>query len=218
MSHIVFSSPKFLQWKERLELNGITIENVEVLGVISRDTNSLFAAFLDCRLLTPEGAKIPRCVLIGGDSVVIVPVLTCKENGEVYTLMVSQRRILDGNFAEEFPAGGIDLISDDPKETACQELREELDINVLPEELILLDKKQVKINPSFSDGLVYFFYFEREVSLQYLQDINERRTGCHDDGEYINIKVKKMSHVVDAMTSSALIGVKLLERAMHRVF
>lgn len=218
MTHIVFNNIKFKRWKQRVEANGNVIKNIEVLGIISRDQVNLRWAFLDCRLLTPDGVEIPRCVLIGGDSAAIVPVLTCRQDRETYTLMVEQRRIVDGDYTEEFPAGTIDAVTNDPKIIACQELEEELHMTVSPEELIPLNHNQVKVNPCFSDGLVSYFYFEREVSLEFLEEMNGRSTGCHEDNEYIRVKVKKMSEVVNCVTPSALIGLKLLERALNKVF
>jgi|TARA_B100002003_G_scaffold228852_1_gene237570 8-oxo-dGTP pyrophosphatase MutT (NUDIX family) len=218
MTNMVFESHMFKRWKQRVESNGNVIKNIGVLGIISRDQVNLRGAFLDCRLLTPEGVEIPRCILIGGESAVIVPVLTCRQDGETYTLMVEQRRIVDGGYTEEFPAGTIGLETDDPKIIACQELEEELHMTVSPEELIPLNDNQVKINPCFSDGLVSFFYFESEVSLAFLEEMNGRSTGCHEDNEYIRVKVKKMSEVIKCMTPSALIGLKLVERALNRVF
>ena len=217
MSKIVFEHRHFQRWKKRIEANGNVFNNIEVLAIISRDNVHLFRAFLDCRILTPEGVEIPRCVLIGDDSVMIVPVLTCQEDGEIYTMMIEQRRIIDGGYATEFPAGGLDR-EEDLKAIACQELREELQLTVTPEELIPLAEDALKIDPTWSGELVYFFYFQREVSFDFLQKMNGRNTGCHEDHEYLRIKVLKMSEVANHLTSSALIGIKLLEKALNRTF
>ena len=69
MINMVFESHMFKRWKQRVESNGNVIKNIEVLGVISRDQVNLRGAFLDCRLLTPEGVEIPRCILVGGGRV-----------------------------------------------------------------------------------------------------------------------------------------------------
>ena len=149
---------------------------------------------------------------------VIIPVFNCIEDKETYTLMVEQRRVVDGNFTVEFPAGGIDLMKDNPKTAACRELKEELGIIIEQEELISISKEQVKTSPSFSDELVNFFYFKREVTLSYLKKLNGQRTGCNDEGEFIRIKLMKINQVVNCMTSSALIGINLLERKLNCKF
>jgi 8-oxo-dGTP pyrophosphatase MutT (NUDIX family) len=213
----VFEQPHFLLWKKRLEDHGNILKNVEVLGKISRDGVNLLGAFLDCQILTPEGAEIPRCVFISSDSVAIIPVLTCKEDGAIYTMMVEQRRIVDGGYVTEFPAGGIGS-EDNLKIVACQELQEELQLTVVPEELIPLADEPVKINSSWSGDQTYFFYFEREVSCDFLQEMDNRSTGCHEEHEYLRIKVLKMSEVSNHFTTSALVGIKLLEKAFKCSF
>ena len=217
MTKRVFKDTHFQRWKKRVEGNGNIFKKIEVLAEIYRDNINLIGAFLDCQLLTPEGHHIPRCVMICDNSVVIVPVLFCKENDEIYTIMVEQRRIIDGGFAIEFPSGGVGRTRD-PKSMACQEIREELQINILPEELIPLAEDSIKVNPSFSGDVVDFFYFKKNVSISFLNEINGRSTGCHEDSEYIKVRVYKMEDVSNHLTSSAIIGIKLLERALNQNF
>ncbi len=59
----------------------------------------------------------------------------CQEDTEVYTLMVEQRRILDGGFNVEFPAGGTTGESGGLKTIACRELQQELNLAVAADEL-----------------------------------------------------------------------------------
>lgn len=216
ISNLVLNSTKFQRWKQRVEANGIVIKKIEVLANISR--GQINTALLDCLLITPEGTEIPRFVFMGGDSVVIIPVLTCCEDNEVYTLMVNQRRIVDGDYSTEFPAGTVDLLQDDPRAMACQELREELSLTISHDELIPLTTDPVKEHPSLADGRAYFFYFTRKVPFSFLEEMDGIKTGCREDHEYISIKVVKMSEVVNCRTPSALIGIKLLERALNRIF
>ena len=100
MSQLVFDSPKFKNWKRNLESNGITIDQIEVIGEISRNGTSLFTALLDCQLMTPEGITMPRSVVLQGDGAIVIPVLNCVEDQTVYTLMVEQRRVVDGSFSQ----------------------------------------------------------------------------------------------------------------------
>ena len=216
--NLILKHSKFLQWKERIEANGNIIKKINVVGEISRDRMDFFCVLIDVILLTGENKKIPRCVLLGGESVVVVPVMTCSDDNKVYTLMVEQRRIVDGDFAVEFPAGSIDSTTDDPKTVACQEIKEELNMDVVPDELLLLSNKRVKTNPSFSDSLVYYYYFERNFSMSELKKMEGKKTGENKHNEYIRVRLKKMSEVSMCMTSSALIGIKLLEEALGRHF
>jgi len=217
LSEIVEYSYKFQEWKRRIENSGSSLKKVDILGYVSRNNKDLYTAFIDCLILTPEGIKIPRCVLITGDSVVIVPMLTCTDDGEIYTLMVEQRRVADGNNVVEFAAGGMELESD-PKIVACLEIQEELLLTVSTTELIPLTNEPVQVVPSSLEGRMHFFSFEKEVSLSYLEEMNDRNSGCEEEKEYIRIKVCKMSEVVMANTPSALMGLKLLEHKLNRMF
>jgi|TARA_B100001964_G_scaffold201439_1_gene229148 8-oxo-dGTP pyrophosphatase MutT (NUDIX family) len=217
MSLNIIDHPKIQCWRKRVEANGNIIKNIEVLATISRNEASLFGAVLDCQLLTPEGVKVSRCVMVFGDSVAIIPVLTCSDDGEVYTLMVEQRRIVDGDYSREFPSGGIET-GGDPKVSACNEIREELHLTVLPKELISLKPNPIKASSSILGDLVYYYYFERNVSLSFLKEIDGRSTGCHEENEFIHVRVLKMSEASDVLTIAALTGIKLLEKKLGRVF
>jgi 8-oxo-dGTP pyrophosphatase MutT (NUDIX family) len=217
MSYKIFEDTKFLDWKQRLEANGLQLQNVEVLAEVIRNDNHLYGALLDCRLLTPEGERSPQIVVLRGKSAVIVPVLHCKDDGEVYTLMVEQRRIYDGDYAREFPAGGAEGPMDDLA-LACQELEEELHLKVSPEELKPLSPHPIKVNPSLCGDAVMFHYFVRDVSLSFLQEMDGRKTGLHEDDEFLRVKTVKMSEVIECLTSSAIIGLKLLEKELDYVF
>ncbi len=218
MSQKVLHNLQFKRWKERVESRGNIITNIDLLATISRNNNSILYSFLDCKLLTPEGNEIPRCVLLGGDSVVIVPVLTCIDNDEIYTMMIEQRRIIDGDFAVEFPSGSLENLDNDLGELALQELKEELLLSLKRQDIKPLANGPLKINPTVEGNLVYFFYFEERVTIKYLSKMNDRKTGKFSDGEYLRIKVFKMSEVADNLTSSALIGIKLLEKTLNCYF
>jgi len=218
MSRFVFDHPKFQCWKRRIDASGIILKNIDILATISRNQTSLFGVFLDCKLLTPEGFEIPRCVMIHGDSSVIVPVLTCQDDGEIYTLMVEQRRIVNGEYNEEFPAGSVDMMEEDPVFMACQEIQEELHLDISPEDLIPLRGEPIKINPSLNGDVAYFYYFEKTVTFEFLKEIDYKDTGCHEEFEHIRVRVHKMAEVSKLSTSSALIGLKLLESKLCRIF
>ena len=66
--------------------------------------------------------------------------------------------------------------------------------------------------------MVDFFYFKKYVSLAFLDDMDGRSTGYHEGFEYIRVRVYKMVDVADHLTSSAIIGIKLLERALNKNF
>lgn len=217
MCQSVLHNPQLKRWRERIESNGNEVLHLEVLASVYRNGSQLVGSFLDTVLLTSEGQKIARCFIMKGDSVVVVPVLICDDDC-VYTLMVEQRRIIDGGLALEFPAGSLDKSSDDPRETACREVKEELHLTIAAGDMLPLADRPVKVNTSSSADLVYFFYFQQNVTRLFIEDMEGHITGCHEDNEYIRVRVRKMSEVGDVLTSSALIGVRLLEKKLARRF
>jgi len=113
-----------------------------------------------------------------------------------------------------FPAGNSDEDESEFTSMACSELREELGIEVDPKELVPLIDTGISINPSLTDDLVYLYYFSREVSLEWLKAMDGRSTGCHDEGEFLTIRVHKISELAIMPTTSTLIALPLLEKAL----
>jgi len=201
-----------------LESNGIKIEKINVVGEVFRDSSTLYTALIDCVLKTPEGATISRCVLLQGNSIVVIPILKCLDDNIIYTLMVKQRRISDGNFTTEFPAGSLEA-EDNPLSTAIRELEEELGLRVSENELVPLSQKQIEIAPGILYAMIRYYYFERAVTRSFLEEIEGRSTGCHNESEYIHVKVLKMAEVSTRISNTySLAGIKLLENKLGKVF
>ena len=175
---------------------------------------------LDCTLRFPGGETARRCIVLRGGAVVIVPVLWCTETREAYTLMVRQRRIVDGNYTLEFPAGMIQLKEgkSDPFSSALVEVKEELGIDLKEEELKKLTDEPLRVCESLLDEKVHFFYFERHVSQLYLSKVNMLDTGCHDDGEFTQVVVQKLNEVKKNPNFVSLIGLKLIELELDLIF
>ena len=219
MSQLVFDSPKYKSWKRNIESHGITLDQIEVIGEISSNGTSLFTALLDCQLTTPEGITMPRSVVLQGDGTIVIPVLNCVEDQTVYTLMVEQRRVVDGSFTTEFPAGTVEPSIEDSIIVAVQELEEELGMQVSTEELQLLHPYPLKADPSILSAIFHYFYFEREVTQAFLKEMDGRETGCLEDHEYIRVKVQKMSEVSQTNQATfSLAGLKLLENKLGKTF
>lgn len=207
---MVLKSAKFRRWRQRVESHGNTILSVEVLSVISRRPGSWYAAFLDCVLLTPEGTRIARCLTLRGESVVIVPLLLCADDGAYYTLMVEQRCICDGGLHAGFPAGGVEE-GTEVAAMACRELREETGLEVSPEDLVALTDGIV-LNSSLSDDLVHFYGVRREVSRSWLDRFDNQNGGLGEEGEHLKIRVRSLADCSRMHTTSTLIGLTLLAR------
>lgn len=210
ITNLVLSSNKFRRWRERIESHGNMILRLDILSVISRRPDTWYVAFIDCLLLTPEGNQITRCVTIRGESVVIIPLLRCIDDDQLYTVMVEQRCISDGALHIGFPAGN-DGDGEDFRGMACQELLEETGLHVSPEDLIELSEG-ITLNSSLSDDIIYFYGFRRDVTREWLDFIANRRGGLHEEGEYIKVKVLTLVDCFNMLTPSTLIGETLVRR------
>jgi hypothetical protein len=104
-------------WKKDVEYTGTLISKIEILSVVTRAPEKIFSIFIDTGMITLEGERVSRCMLIRGKSVVIVPVIHC-DIGDIYTLIVKQRRPVDGAFVTEFPGGMFNSASEPPASLA----------------------------------------------------------------------------------------------------
>lgn len=217
-SSLVFNSPKFIKWEQKIKQSGTVIEDIDILGVISRDQKNLFGVFLDCIFVTPEAQRFKRCIFIRGESVVVVPVLKCIDDGETYTLLVEQWRPVDGLLISEFPGGMLDDMIDEPCSVAVREIQEELSLDVTSDDLVLLSEEPIRLCTSTMDEVTYYYSFTKEVSKEYINDLNNKRTGLHDEDEYIIVKAVKMDMVMEFANANTIIGLKLLEKKLNRIF
>lgn len=217
MSSKVFDSPKFKNWKQQIENSGTKIEKMEVLGSVFRQKQELFCALIDTKMLTPEGNLVPRCILLRGISVVVIPVFHCTD-GQIYTLLVKQRRPVDGQFTLEFPGGFLDKGDESPSNIAAMEVREELGLEIGREMLVSLNPEPISVCTALLDEKIHFFYFEKQCSKLYLDSLHNRQSGIASNGEYLQVSVMPMRDTNRIYNSSVIIGVKLLENYLGRTF
>jgi ADP-sugar diphosphatase len=179
----LFQSPLFTTWAKKVESHGNVIKNVEIKSIITRGTNRIYSAFIDVELLTPEGQKLNRCILLRGPSVAVIPVLLFED--QEYILLTKQRRIIDGDYSFEVPAGAHDPSTGTPRENAALELEEETGLKVNPNDLIQINKTPLKVCESLLDETVHFFGYVKSCSLEELEELKTRSSGVHSDQEYI---------------------------------
>jgi len=216
-SELVWNSPQFKRWKSLVLKNGAKLQDLEVLSFVSRDQKNLYCALLDGQLVTPEGLQIPRCIVLRGNSVVVIPILHCINDGEIYTLTVEQHRIANGNLVREFPGGGVDSLNN-PVDAAHNEVYEELGLDIPLNELIPLTDQPIQVCSGLLDESTHYFYFEKQVDRSFLEKIEGKSMGCHDEHEFIWIRVQKMEEVRNHRTTPSLVGLQLIEQKLGRIF
>ena len=120
---------KFKLWKSNLESSGLKINNIEEVYSRRRYNGEVLFSLLMLDAETPEGDKIPPICFLKGEVVSILICLKDKITQEKYLILVKQRRIAEGDFTYEHPAGMVDNTKT-PEEIAVQEVLEETGIKI----------------------------------------------------------------------------------------
>jgi ADP-sugar diphosphatase len=184
---------KYQTWRSHLEQNQITINQVEPLYVHqAQKDGSLLYALLKLDADTAEGTKLNPICFLKGDAVSVLVSLIAEETNDKYVLLVKQRRICDGSFTYEHPAGMIDEDDPSPIEVAARELGEETQLDVKPTELKPLFNKPLFSASSTSDEALHFFYLERRMPLSDIQALNGKSTGEEEENEHTQLCIATM--------------------------
>jgi 8-oxo-dGTP pyrophosphatase MutT (NUDIX family) len=186
-------APKFQAWRSQLEQHDITINQVEPLYTYEADKDgSLLYALLKLDADTAEGTKLNPICFMKGDAVSMLVVLIAEETDEKHVLLVKQRRVCNGAFTYEHPAGMIDQDDPSPVEVAARELGEEAQLTVDPSELKPLFDKPLYSASSTSDEALHFFYLERHMPLSDIQALNGKSTGEEEENEHTQLHIATM--------------------------
>ena len=180
---------KFKLWKNHLLKNGLEVHGIEEVYSRRRYNGEELFSLLMLDATTPEGQKIPPICFLKGEVVTILVCLIDKETNEKYLLLVKQRRIAEGGFTYEHPAGMVDDTKT-PLEIAVQEVREETGLVVTPEDLKpILNDKRLFPSTGTSDECMYFFYTELYITKEEIQALNNQKTGAEYENESITTLV-----------------------------
>lgn len=153
-------SHKFNIWKSQIQSNGLKINNIEEVYTRRRYNGEVLFSLLMLDAETPEGDKIPPICFLKGEVVCVAIVLIDKETHQKFLLLVKQRRIAEGDYTFEHPAGMVDN-NKTPLEIAVQEVKEETGIVVIPSDLIdLSPNKRLFPSTGTSDECMYLYYCE----------------------------------------------------------
>ncbi len=184
---------KYQAWHSQLEKNQITINNIEELYVerTAKDKQVLYA-LLRVDADTPEKTKLNPICFIKGDAVSMLVVLIAQETDDRYVLLIRQRRICDGSYTYEHPAGMIDQDDPSPIDVAAREIKEETKLDVDLAELKPLFTKPLYSATSTSDEALHFFYLERRMPLEAINELHGRSTGAEDENEHTQLHIASM--------------------------
>jgi ADP-sugar diphosphatase len=183
------SAHKFKIWKDKLLSNNLKINNIEEVYSRRRYNGEVLFSLLMLDAETPEGDKIPPICFLKGEVVCIAIILIDKDSKEKFLLLVKQRRIVEGGFTYEHPAGMVDADAS-PLQIAVQEVKEETGIQVKESDLVNLSPKN-RLFPSTgtSDEAMYFYYCEIECSSKEIIELDNNNMGTDYEFERITTHV-----------------------------
>lgn len=181
---------KFKLWKNNLKKNGLTIHQITEHFTRYRHNGEVLFSLLMLDATSVEGDKIPPLCLLKGEVVSVLVCLIDEKTKEKYLLLVRQRRIANGDFIFEHPAGMVDG-SQTPLAIAIQEVREETGIELSEKDLVnLTPDSPLFPSTGTSDEAMYFFYCEIELSYSKIMSYDDNKMGVISESERITTYVK----------------------------
>lgn len=190
---------KFKLWKNNLIANGLKINKIDEHYTRRRYNGEVLFSLLMLDAETPEGDKIPPICFLKGEVVCVLICLINKTTKEKYLLLVKQRRIAEGGFTYEHPAGMVDGTMS-PIAIAVQEVREETGLEISESQLMDLSGKRTFPATGTSDEAIYLFGCEIEMSAEEIAAMNNKEMGTEYEFERIT------THVVPFVEGHRLIN------------
>jgi len=189
MKESLENAHKFKIWKANLQTNGLKINNIDEIYTRHRYNGEALFSLVMLDADTPEGDKIPPICFIKGEVVCVCIVLIDKATKEKYLLLVKQRRIAEGGYTYEHPAGMVDGTKT-PLEIAVMEVREETGIIVTENDLIdLSPNKRLFPSTGTSDEAMYFYFCEIELDKKEIESFENKEMGTAYEFERITTHV-----------------------------
>lgn len=193
-------SHKYQLWYKNLRQNGIRIHGAEELFIKYKSDGDLLFGLFNLDATTPEGHKLLPLCFVKGEVVMVLTCLIDRDTREKYLLLVRQRRICDGSYMYEHPAGMVDG-ADTPLAVAVREVREETGLDIPSEKIIPLNGQPLYPSSGTSDEAMYFFYTELELSREEIFAYDAVHTG-HDHDEFILTAVVPFAQARKLITNS----------------
>lgn len=216
-NHTLFESPKYIEWKKRLENAGCTVNNIEILFERHKPNGELLFALLNVDAITPDNRKLLPILFLRGDASIIVPLIKNRDTGEERFLMILQRRIASGEENLEFPAGMMDLDIDKPMGTAVIELEEETGVKIDIDSVFSLSEKPLLSSPGASDEAIHYFGTIIEMDDKDFNSLEGRIKGLASENEHIKVTLQKRETAEPQMHSlQARLGFYLFEEYIKK--
>lgn len=201
MKESLFEAPKFKVWQQNLLQNGLNVHSVKEIYSKFRYNGEILFSLVSVDASLPEGGKIPPICFIRGASVSVVVCFIEKETKEKYLLLVKQRRVADGSYMYETPAGMMDTEAD-PLTVAVKEVEEETGLQVTKEQVIALTAQKLYCSPGACDESMYMFYCELTLSKAEIFAFHNQSTGVASEYENIETTVVSIPEAMKMITNT----------------
>lgn len=199
---IAMKSKKFNDYIDKIdpafEVERLEIYDLTFAGPPSPQTTLFMWAGIKHKFM-----QFPAKMLIRGGSVAILPLFRVKawplSKPEWYTIIVRQPRVQTGQTRiGEIPAGMLDSEGHFAG-VAAKEIEEELGITIDIEDLRRISPA-AGIYPSAggSEEVIHTYVFEKDVTTQWLTEMQGRRTGAADEDEDILLEVIPVKDILTA--------------------
>ena len=206
-------APKFQRWVSQLLDQGLTIHAIEEVFARFRHDDDLLFALLMLDATTPEGDKIPPVCFMKGQVVSIMVILTDRDSGERFLLLVKQRRICNGGLIYEQVAGMVDG-DDDPHAVAVREVAEETGLTVAPEQVHLLNAEPYWVSTGTSEEAMFFYYCEITLPRAAIMALDGNQMGVASEHERIHTEVVPYAQARQLITNAhGILNIFLYEEA-----
>ena len=192
-------------WIKTIKKNKNILLKKRLVGKVQRKLNDEKISVLDTKIKTKKKEILSRAIILELPSVVIVPVFIIKNKKKFG--VIKQFRISQGKETLEFPAGAIK--NSKKIQSALDEIKEEININLKKKDLKSLSSKPILMMPSYNSSLAYFYYFEKRIDTEMYLKINNSNSGLVELGEKIIIKIIDEKEIKKITTSSVVIGYSL---------
>lgn len=214
-NEVLAEAHKFKLWKRNLLKNGLKINNITEHFTRYRHNGEVLFSLLMLDAETPEGDKIPPICFLKGEVVCVLVCLIDEKTKDKYLLLVKQRRIAEGGFTYEHPAGMVDG-TQTPLEIAVQEVREETGIEVTEADLVNLSpEKRLFPSTGTSDEAMYMYFVEIVLPLEKILGYGDKEMGTDYEFERITTHIVPFAegHTMINNTNGLLLNYKYLSYA-----
>lgn len=204
-------APQYKRWRKSLHAQQWHIAHEELLAQVLKPNGKQLFALLSTDSRNEAGQPLPGVVLLRGHFVSVLTELVAHETGKAYLLLVRQRRIANGAWFYEHPAGMCDDVAD-PLPIALKELEEETGLTAQAQELTRLNQELIYSSPGVLDEGGYFFSLRRVLPLAEIQALEARETGAAGEHEHINLKLATWAEALGLIKN----GMGLLHMFLHQ--